>query len=79
MVLIKKIEILSSCYFRENIKENVFDVILDRKILSWKVKTPFLKSPKHCIFTKGLVHGFCQNLKFFLISLRQKNRQEKCV
>ena len=69
MVLIKKIEILSSCYFRENIKENVFDVIVDRKILSWKVKTPFLKSPKHCIFPEGLVHGFCQKFEVFHLSI----------
>ena len=35
-------------------------------------KNTFSKHGKHCIFPKGLVHGFGQNLKFFLISFRQK-------
>ena len=35
-------------------------------------KNTFFKNRKHCIFPKGLVYGSGQNLKFFLISFRQK-------
>ena len=43
-----------------------------KKIFFLDSKNTFFKNRKHCIFPKGLVHGSGQNLKFFLISFRQK-------
>ena len=59
------------------INKNFFLMFLKENKFFWTIKTSVQNTPKICIFRKGLVHGFCQNWRFFYLLFVWKMDQEK--
>ena len=59
-------------------KKTVFYDIFEGRNAFIDFKNKKFKKSKHWDFSKGLVHGFGQNMVIFPDSYFRENRQEKC-
>ena len=66
MVFVKKSHILSRVFISQLDQKKKFFDIPDRKECFLHQKSAALKKSKNRNFSKGLVHGFCQKMEYFI-------------
>ena len=78
MVSVQKSKFFLLCFLEKSSQKILFFDILDKKELFLDQQYKVLKSAKQRDFPKGIIHGFCPNIKFFLIYIFwEKTSQER--
>ena len=67
------------CFLEKISQKNVFYEILERRNAFLDYKNKKFKKSKNWDFSKGLVHGFSQNLVIILDFDVRENKPKKCV
>ena len=60
------------CFLEKSSQKILFFDILDKKELFLDLQYKVLKSAKQRDFPKGIIHGFCPNIKLFLLFFWEK-------
>ena len=78
MVFVQTSNFFSFFFGRKEVCKDYFLILWIEKNGFLDQKIELLKSAKHWHFPKGIVHGFCPNIKFFLVYIFwEKTSQER--